>query len=49
MNIIRKAVNISGTSLNDTLSIGTYYWRVKAHDKAGNQGNFSVLRKLVVN
>lgn len=49
MNTIRKAISINGTSLNDTLAIGVYYWRIKAYDKAGNQGNFSVLRKFTVN
>lgn len=34
----------SGTSLSDTLSNGTYYWRVKSVDQAGNTGSFSVTR-----
>jgi hypothetical protein len=31
----------SSTNVSDTLSNGTYYWRVKTFDKAGNASGFS--------
>lgn len=49
LNIIRKSISVFGTGYSDTLAIGTYYWRIKAYDKAGNQGGFSALRKFTVN
>lgn len=49
MTIIRKALYISGTSTSDTLSIGTYYWRVRAIDKAGNKSSYTTKRKFIVN
>lgn len=32
----------------DTLSSGTYYWRVRSYDKAGNIGSWSVGRKFIL-
>lgn len=49
MTNIRKALYINGTSVSDTLSIGTYYWRVRAIDKAGNKSAYTSKRKFIVN
>lgn len=41
----------SGTSNNytDSLGTGTYYWRVRSSDKAGNVGGFSTMRAFTIN
>jgi hypothetical protein len=38
----------SETDYSDSLGSGTFFWKVKSIDKAGNQSNFSSLRKLIV-
>lgn len=35
-------------SVSDSLEVGTYFWRVKTFDEAGNAGDYSVARKLTV-
>ena len=46
---LNKSVQIpSGTSHQDSLGVGTYYWAVQSTDAAGNVGPFSVLRKVVI-
>ncbi|RLF40063.1 MAG: hypothetical protein DRN00_00345 [Thermoplasmata archaeon] len=39
--------NVTGTSSTELVS-GRLYWRVRAWDKAGNPGEFSEVRKLIV-
>jgi hypothetical protein len=46
---LRRALYTSTTMLNDTIANGTYYWRVKAVDKAGNVSSFSATRSFTVN
>ncbi|MFP9100750.1 hypothetical protein ACLI09_17000 [Flavobacterium sp. RHBU_24] len=47
-NIIETA-NVSTTSYNYTFSnTGTYYWRVRANDQAGNQGAYGSYYKLIL-
>lgn len=48
-NVLRKAYYSTTTILTDTIADGTYYWRVKAIDKAGNTGPFSTSRNFTVN
>lgn len=31
------------------LQVGTYFWRVRAFDEAGNQGDYSVVREFFIN
>jgi hypothetical protein len=45
---VRKAYYSTTTILTDTIKTGTYYWRVKAIDKAGNVGPFSLTRSFTV-
>ncbi len=46
---LRETRGSSGTSLSlDTLSNGTYYWRVRSWDKAGNKSGFSETRQFTV-
>ncbi|MDD4554262.1 MAG: hypothetical protein PHP04_08685 [Bacteroidales bacterium] len=33
---------------SDSLKVGTYYWRVRSFDKAGNKSDYSMIRKLVI-
>ncbi len=33
----------------DVLEVGTYYWKVKSIDKAGNESNFSEKRSFIIN
>jgi hypothetical protein len=47
--VLRKAYFTATTILTDTIADGTYYWRVKAIDKAGNLGPFSTTRSFTVN
>lgn len=50
LSTIKRTYKItSGTSLSDTLADGTYYWRVKSIDKAGNAGAFSASRWFKLN
>lgn len=41
----------SGTSNNytDSLGMGTYYWRVRSSDKAGNVSGFTTMRAFTIN
>ncbi|HYG49478.1 MAG TPA: hypothetical protein VD905_01195 [Flavobacteriales bacterium] len=48
-NVLRKSYYTSTTILTDTIADGTYYWRIKAIDKAGNAGPFSSSRSFTVN
>ncbi len=49
LSVLRKAYLSSITILTDTIADGTYYWRIKAIDKAGNSGPFSTTRSFTVN
>ena len=47
--LLNKSVQISsGTTHQDSLGVGTYYWAVQSTDAAGNIGPFSALRKVVI-
>ncbi|WP_177731323.1 MULTISPECIES: hypothetical protein [Flavobacterium] len=47
---VTQQFDVSGTSLQQTFTNpGTYYWRVKAKDKAGNEGVYSGGYKFVLN
>lgn len=35
-------------SVTDSLGIGTYFWRVRTFDEAGNEGGFSSTRKFTI-
>ncbi len=43
-----KTAQAAGTSYQDSLGVGTYYWAVQSTDAAGNIGTFSSLRKVVI-
>lgn len=43
-----KTAQATGTSYQDSLGIGTYYWAVQTTDAAGNIGAFSNLRKVIL-
>lgn len=43
-----KTAQAVGTSYQDSLGVGTYYWRVQSTDAATNVGPFSVVRKVVI-
>jgi len=47
---LRRITGITATSytLTEDLSVGTWYWRVRAHDNAGNAGSFSPARRIIV-
>ena len=36
------------TNHTDSLGIGSYFWRVRSHDAAGNIGQYSVTRKFTI-
>jgi hypothetical protein len=46
MTTIVRGTFTSLTSYNDTLTAGTYYWRVRSIDAAGNKSAYSALWKL---
>lgn len=48
-DIIRAYKVSSGNTMTDTLSNGTYYWRMKTIDKAGNASGFSTSRWFKLN
>ena len=43
-----KSAQATGTSYQDSLGVGTYYWAVQSTDAAGNIGIFSNLRRVVI-
>ena len=43
-----KTIQAVGTSHQDSLGIGTFYWRVKSTDAAGNIGVASNIRKVTI-
>lgn len=43
-----EALRPSGGSHTDSLGMGTFYWRVRSYDEAGNRGPWSGLRRLDV-
>lgn len=43
-----KTMQAVGTSHQDSLGIGTYYWRVQSTDAAGNIGPASNIRKVTI-
>lgn len=43
-----KTAQAVGTSYQDSLGVGTYYWRVQSTDAASNIGPFSSIRKVVI-
>ena len=46
-NLIKSAQAL-GTSYQDSLGVGTYYWRVQSTDAATNIGPASTIRKVVI-
>ncbi|WP_347067462.1 hypothetical protein [Flavobacterium sp. WV_118_3] len=47
---ITQQFDVTSTSFQQTFTTaGTYYWRVKAKDKAGNEGTYSAGFKIVLN
>jgi len=46
--ILFKSAQATGTSYQDSLGVGTYYWAVRSTDAAGNIGDFSNLRKVTI-
>jgi hypothetical protein len=46
-NIIVKEQG-NNMSYTDSLGLGTFYWRVKAFDRAGNESNYSSYNKLII-
>jgi len=47
-NLKRYEVATTSYQIPQNLSLGTWYWRVRARDKAGNLGSFSIVYKIVV-
>jgi hypothetical protein len=43
-----KTTQAVGTTYQDSLGLGTYYWAVQSTDAAGNIGVFSNLRKVII-
>ncbi|UTW62098.1 hypothetical protein KFE98_19135 [bacterium SCSIO 12741] len=43
-----KKVSGAGQTYSDSLTAGDYYWRIRATDRAGNVGTFSVSRKVTI-
>ena len=43
-----KSAPATGTSYQDSLGVGTYYWRVQSTDAAGNVGQASSIRKVII-
>ncbi len=43
-----KSVQAVGTSYQDSLGLGIFYWRVQSTDAAGNIGTASSIRKIVI-
>jgi hypothetical protein len=43
-----KTAQATGTTYQDSLGVGTYYWAVQSTDAAGNIGVFSNLRKVII-
>ena len=43
-----QSINVNSTSKSQTLTTGTYYWRVKNKDEAGNVGSYTTSRKLTI-
>jgi hypothetical protein len=44
--ILSRDTIVTDTTFNITLIDTTYYWRVKSHDRAGNQSNYSTTRSF---
>lgn len=49
VTLILSESNINGEYLNTFETTGTYYWRVKGTDEAGNKGPYSSVSNIVVN
>ncbi|MFI5203876.1 MAG: hypothetical protein ACHQF2_05215 [Flavobacteriales bacterium] len=47
-NLVKSLYSASQTWI-DTLSAGTYYWRVRTIDKAGNKSGYSSSRSFILN
>ena len=43
-----KSIQAVGTSQQDSLGVGIYYWRVQSTDAAGNIGPNSLIRKVTI-
>ena len=43
-----KSIQAAGTSHQDSLGVGVFYWRVQSTDAAGNIGPMSNIRKLTI-
>jgi hypothetical protein len=47
-NLRRYEVTATSYQLTQELSLGTWYWRVRARDNAGNLGDFGSVRRIIV-
>ncbi len=47
-NNLLKSIQAVGTSQQDSLGVGIYYWRVQSTDAAGNIGPNSLIRKVTI-
>jgi hypothetical protein len=47
-SVLVKSAQAVGTSYQDSLGVGTYYWRVRSNDAAGNTGPMSNIRKVTI-
>jgi hypothetical protein len=47
-NLRRYEVTTTSYQIPQNLSLGTWYWRVRARDNAGNLGSFSTVNKIIV-
>lgn len=47
-NTLKAGFLVSDSTATDSLGTGTYYWRVRTLDKAGNKAPYSTIRKLTI-
>lgn len=47
-NVLQLGKLITDTSSMDSIGPGTWYWRVRSIDQAGNKGSYSTIRKLTI-
>lgn len=46
--ILKKIRLINKNEFKDSLGLGIFYWKVKSFDPAGNQSEYSILKKLLI-
>lgn len=47
-SVLLKSGKGLSANYSDSLGVGTFYWRVRLIDAAGNTGNFSTMRKFTI-